>query len=217
MYQIKEDDKLFSKLVTKESSMANPSFRVYYGGNSVGVPFVWEAKPGTPKHTKHTDYSKEEEENKQYLPPLTPPPCYYLKQPNKLPTNGNSKRSSSRIFLGNLFLFPKSMHRRQISTTSSSSSSTLSCPSSSMLVSDASTMRSSDESRNLSLSLSLSLSRSGSGSGSGTRRRRTLSSPGSLFDFLVNGDQEDVEEEDMRSPRSVFCFGLGCSRRIRSC
>lgn len=201
MLPIKEDDK-FSKLVTKESSMANPSFRVYYGGNSVAVPFVWEAKPGTPKHTKHIDFSLEEE-NKQYLPPLTPPPSYYLKQPKKVPSSV-SKRSSSKTFLG---LFSKSMHRRKISSASLSSSSTLSCPSSSRLVSD-STMRSSTDGRSLSLSQSLSLSRD--------KRRRTLSSPGSLFDFLVNGHEDD-EQEGMRSPRSVLCFGLVGSRRFRSC
>ncbi|XP_021723385.1 uncharacterized protein LOC110690807 [Chenopodium quinoa] len=195
MLPIKEDEK-FSKLVTKESSISNPSFRVYYGGNSVAVPFVWEAKPGTPKHTKHVDYSKEEN-----IPPLTPPPSYYLKQPKKLPSNNGSKRFSSKIFLGSLF--PKSLHKRQVSSASSSSSSTLSCPSSSMLVSDSSTMRSTEESRSLSLSLSRG-------------KRRTLSSPGSLFDFLVNGQEED-EHEDMRSPRSILCFGLVGSRRIRSC
>ena len=140
MLPIKEENKLFTKSVTKESSIANPSFRVYYGDNSIAIPFIWEAKPGTPKHTKHN--SSNEEENKQYnLPPLTPPPSYYLKQPQKMA----SKKSSSKIFLG---LFPKSMHKRQISASSSSSSSTLSCPSSSMFVLD-STIRGSERSSSL--------------------------------------------------------------------
>ncbi|KMT06587.1 hypothetical protein BVRB_7g157570 [Beta vulgaris subsp. vulgaris] len=177
MLPIKEDNKFFSRFLTKESSTANPSFRVYYGGNSVAVPFVWEAKPGTPKHTKH-NFSNEEE-NKDYLPPLTPPPSYYLNQPKKVPSNNGSKRYSSKIFLG---LFPKSLHRRQISSASSSSSSTLSCHSSSI-----------------------------------RERRRTLSSPGSLFDLIVNGHEDIDEQEDVKSPRSVMCFGLVGSRRIRSC
>ncbi|XP_010683548.2 uncharacterized protein LOC104898203 [Beta vulgaris subsp. vulgaris] len=200
MLPIKEDNKFFSRFLTKESSTANPSFRVYYGGNSVAVPFVWEAKPGTPKHTKH-NFSNVEE-NKDYLPPLTPPPSYYLNQPKKVPSNNGSKRYSSKIFLG---LFPKSLHRRQISSASSSSSSTLSCHSSSMLVSDS--MRRSSE-RSSSLSLSPSLRR---------ERRRTLSSPGSLFDLIVNGHEDNDEQEDVKSPRSVMCFGLVGSRRIRSC
>ncbi|KAL2899964.1 Lipoyl synthase [Bienertia sinuspersici] len=181
MLPIKEDDEFFSKVVTKESSIANPSFRVYYGEISVAVPFVWEAKPGTPKHTKHdSTFSNEEHQNKDYLPPLTPPPSYYLKQSQNLPSNDTKKFSSTKIFLG---LFPKRMHRRQISSTSSSSSSTLSCPSSSI-----------------------------------ANKRRTMSRTGSLFDFIVNGQEdEDDKEEDMKSPKSVLCFGCVGSRRIRNC
>ncbi|KAK3017480.1 hypothetical protein RJ639_005984 [Escallonia herrerae] len=67
MMQIKEDDKFFSRVMSKESSMKNPSFRVYYGGVAGAVPFMWESQPGTPKH-KFSDHS---------LPPLTPPPSYY--------------------------------------------------------------------------------------------------------------------------------------------
>ncbi|KAF5187269.1 Alkylated dna repair protein, partial [Thalictrum thalictroides] len=61
--QIKQDDKFFSMLLSKET---NSSFRVYYGGASGAVPFVWESQPGTPKN-KYCDTS---------LPPLTPPPSY---------------------------------------------------------------------------------------------------------------------------------------------
>ncbi|ESW21865.1 hypothetical protein PHAVU_005G105700 [Phaseolus vulgaris] len=60
--QIKQDDKFFSKLLSKENSMSKPSFRMV-----VAVPFVWESQPGTPKYTFFHDT----------FPPLTPPPSYY--------------------------------------------------------------------------------------------------------------------------------------------
>ncbi|KAL7248671.1 hypothetical protein ACSBR2_003423 [Camellia fascicularis] len=89
--QIKQDDKFFSRLLSKEksSNMASPSFRVYYGGVSGSVPFVWESQPGTPKHAL-SDTS---------LPPLTPPPSYYSQNP-KQPTK---KHSRSKL-LNTLFL-----------------------------------------------------------------------------------------------------------------
>ncbi|XVF37439.1 hypothetical protein REPUB_Repub20aG0007800 [Reevesia pubescens] len=71
--QIKQDDKFFSRILSKENSVANPSFRVYYGGVSGAVPFMWESQPGTPKYT-FSDKS---------LPPLTPPPSYYSKSNSK--------------------------------------------------------------------------------------------------------------------------------------
>ncbi|CAH8333134.1 unnamed protein product [Eruca vesicaria subsp. sativa] len=39
----------------------------YYGGAS--VPFLWESRPGTPKHNHFSEFS--------LPPPLTPPPSYY--------------------------------------------------------------------------------------------------------------------------------------------
>ncbi|KAI8013315.1 hypothetical protein LOK49_LG05G00125 [Camellia lanceoleosa] len=89
--QIKQDDKFFSRLLSKEksSNMASPSFRVYYGGVSGSVPFMWESQPGTPKHAL-SDTS---------LPPLTPPPSYYSQNP-KQPTK---KHSRSKL-LNTLFL-----------------------------------------------------------------------------------------------------------------
>ncbi|KAJ6395246.1 hypothetical protein OIU77_020499 [Salix suchowensis] len=71
--QIKQDDRFFSRLMSKENSMANPSFRVYHGGVSVAVPFVWESQPGTPKHTFC----------EKIPPPLTPPPSYYTNYSKK--------------------------------------------------------------------------------------------------------------------------------------
>nr|GEV97891.1 hypothetical protein [Tanacetum cinerariifolium] len=43
---IKKDDTFFSRLVSKENSVANPSSRVYYGNVSSAVPFTWEIQPG---------------------------------------------------------------------------------------------------------------------------------------------------------------------------
>uniref|UniRef100_A0A7C8ZTJ3 Uncharacterized protein n=1 Tax=Opuntia streptacantha TaxID=393608 RepID=A0A7C8ZTJ3_OPUST len=118
MLQIKEDDKFFSRLLSKESSMANPSCRVYYGGVPIGVPFVWEAKPGTPKHPNHFSQSQEKEikATNTIFPPLTPPPSF-----NQQPKKSFSSSKKSKIFQG---FFPKMMkHRRQISSASTLSSS----------------------------------------------------------------------------------------------
>ncbi|KAJ8540481.1 hypothetical protein K7X08_030400 [Anisodus acutangulus] len=69
---IKNDDKFFSRLLSKENSnKGESSFRFYYYGgssSSSSIPFHWESEPGTPKH-KFT--------NSTLLnPPLTPPPSY---------------------------------------------------------------------------------------------------------------------------------------------
>ncbi|XP_002531322.3 uncharacterized protein LOC8269364 [Ricinus communis] len=81
--QIKENDKFFSRLLSKEASMANPSFRVYYGGVTVAVPFMWESQPGTPKYSFC----------EATLPPLTPPPSYYSNSHK----NPIKKRSRSNL------------------------------------------------------------------------------------------------------------------------
>ncbi|OAY66808.1 hypothetical protein ACMD2_15898 [Ananas comosus] len=69
--QLKEGNKLYSKLLSKESSLSNPSFRVYYALDSVGIPFLWESQPGKPKSASMKISST------SLLPPLTPPPSYY--------------------------------------------------------------------------------------------------------------------------------------------
>ncbi|GMI93072.1 hypothetical protein HRI_002976500 [Hibiscus trionum] len=86
---IKQDDKFFCRLLSKENSLANPSFRVYYCGLSGAVPFTWESQPGTPKSTF----------SNATIPPLTPPPSYYS---NSKPLK--SKRSRSGLLHS---LFPK--------------------------------------------------------------------------------------------------------------
>ncbi|KAE9610813.1 hypothetical protein Lal_00021137 [Lupinus albus] len=99
--QIKQDDKFFRRLLSKESSISNPSFRV-----EVSVPFIWESQPGTPKYTISEDT----------LPPLTPPPSYHLntyKKPAK-------KRSRTNLLLA---LLPKLNIKKMILSSSSSSPS----------------------------------------------------------------------------------------------
>ncbi|CAJ1810467.1 unnamed protein product [Sphenostylis stenocarpa] len=109
--QIKQDDKFFSRLLSKENSLSKPSFRM-----AVAVPFVWESQPGTPKYTF----------SEGTLPPLTPPPSYYVNSTNK---NKPVKKSSrSNLFLA---LFPKINLKKTILSPSSSSS--LSSPSPSRL------------------------------------------------------------------------------------
>ncbi|XWS09480.1 hypothetical protein CRYUN_Cryun40dG0088300 [Craigia yunnanensis] len=100
--QIKQDDKFFSK----ENSVANPSFRVYYGGHSAAVPFMWETQPGTPKYT-FSDTS---------LPPLTPPPSYYSKS-NSKPIKNHSKSGILHA------LFPKMISLKKTNLVPSSPSS----------------------------------------------------------------------------------------------
>ena len=96
--------------------MSNPSFKVYYGGVSGSVPFLWESQPGTPKHAL-SDTS---------LPPLTPPPAYYShygKPPEK-------KHSRSKL-LHTLFLrinLKKKTVPSSPSSSWSSSESSISVP-----------------------------------------------------------------------------------------
>ncbi|QCE12009.1 uncharacterized protein LOC114184069 [Vigna unguiculata] len=106
--EMKQDDKFFSRLLSKENSLSKPSFRM-----AVAVPFVWESQPGTPKYTF----------SQNTLPPLTPPPSYYANSTNK--NNPLKKRSRSKLFLA---LFPKI----NLKKSPSSSSSSLSSPSPSL-------------------------------------------------------------------------------------
>ncbi|XP_042499687.1 uncharacterized protein LOC122077822 [Macadamia integrifolia] len=110
--QIKEDDKFFSRLLTKESSMGSSSFRVYYGGATGAVPFLWESQPGTPKHT-FTVTSP---------PPLTPPPSYHSRSKHKQVLKKPSKSNLLNI------IFPwLSLKKTQVSSSPSSLSLSSSC------------------------------------------------------------------------------------------
>ncbi|KAL2479275.1 Uncharacterized protein Adt_32345 [Abeliophyllum distichum] len=113
-FRIKHDDeKFFSKLLSKESSKSNPSFRVYYGDVSSAVPFIWETTPGTPKYT-FPDTS---------IPPLTPPPSYYS---NKNVNKSLNKHSRSKILYNFLTRIFKKVAHVGSSPSSSSVSHSLS-------------------------------------------------------------------------------------------
>uniref|UniRef100_A0A5B7BWH0 Uncharacterized protein n=1 Tax=Davidia involucrata TaxID=16924 RepID=A0A5B7BWH0_DAVIN len=117
--QIKEDDKFFCRLLSKESSnKAESSSRVlYYGGASGAVPFMWESQPGTPKHTFSNGTS---------LPPLTPPPSYQFNSKVKK----SMQKGSKPKFLHTIF--PRMASKKSIISSysvSSSSSSSYSLPS----------------------------------------------------------------------------------------
>ncbi|XP_066309752.1 uncharacterized protein [Miscanthus floridulus] len=68
--RIKQDGKFYERLLTKESSVANLSFR-YYWAEPGAVPFVWESQPGTPKNVARMGAAGA-------LPAITPPPSYLL-------------------------------------------------------------------------------------------------------------------------------------------
>lgn len=118
LYEIKPEDKFFTKLVSKETSIANPSFR---SGVSVAVPFVWETQPGTPRHKLFPDPHS--------LPPtLTPPPSYYFTPtPNheNLTTKKHSKSKLLNFLLLRIIHFKKGT-QVTMSPSSPSSSSSLS-------------------------------------------------------------------------------------------
>ncbi|ESW13701.1 hypothetical protein PHAVU_008G218400 [Phaseolus vulgaris] len=112
-FRIKEDDRFFSRLMSKETSKANSSSRVfYYGETSIAVPFTWEAQPGTPKHPSSVTS----------LPPLTPPPSYYSnsKSSNK---RRNSKANIFSCILPRFMTGSRKDHGSPASSRSSSSSS----------------------------------------------------------------------------------------------
>ncbi|XP_052116024.1 uncharacterized protein LOC107485223 [Arachis duranensis] len=106
--QIKQDDKFFCRLLSKENSMSLPSFR----DAAVTVPFVWESQPGTPKY----------EFSEDALPPLTPPPSYYFNNNNTMKKIGSCSRSNSKKKLL-MALFPKLMNLKKAILPSNCSSS----------------------------------------------------------------------------------------------
>ncbi|KAG1371495.1 cell wall protein RBR3 [Cocos nucifera] len=114
--QIRQDDKFYSRLLSKESSLANSSFRVYYGVASGSVPFLWESQPGTPKNTIPTTT----------LPPLTPPPSYYS-SPRSTSSKKPSKSRLIHTILPRLTTLRKG-HPPPSPPSSSSSSSSLFSP-----------------------------------------------------------------------------------------
>nr|XP_034903467.1 uncharacterized protein LOC118040605 [Populus alba] len=109
--EIKQNDKFFTRIMSKESSMANSSNRVYYGGASGAVPFMWESRPGTPKHTLADTCT----------PPLIPPPSYL----SSSKSNSMHKNNANPNILTSLFqrFLPKRTRMSPSSSMSSTSSS----------------------------------------------------------------------------------------------
>ncbi|XWS56963.1 hypothetical protein CRYUN_Cryun09bG0130800 [Craigia yunnanensis] len=176
--QIKQDDKFFSRLMSKETSMANSSCRVYYGGASGAVPFLWESQPGTPKHPS-CDTT---------LPPLTPPPSYH----SSFKSKSKQKKSMKPTLLSSIFprlITPRKIHASPSSSQSSTSSySSLSSWSwSSLLGSGSSPSANSSMNRKL------------------FHRRRSYFS---CSRSPVHNCMDDDDEEGLGSPTSTLCFGV---------
>lgn len=103
-----------SKVIVKDSSQVNSSSRIYYYGGA-SVPFLWETRPGTPKHSLYSETFR--------LPPLTPPPSYY----SSSSVNKESKaRTKQTRFVKALLSRHASRPSLSWSSTSSSSSSSYS-------------------------------------------------------------------------------------------
>ncbi|CAN6337308.1 unnamed protein product [Urochloa humidicola] len=75
--RITHDGEFYARLLTKESSLGNPSFRYYYGAGPGAVPFVWESQPGTPKDAYSS--SSRMMLGAAAAPAITPPPSYHLR------------------------------------------------------------------------------------------------------------------------------------------
>ncbi|KAL0805580.1 hypothetical protein Bca101_098071 [Brassica carinata] len=87
----------------------------YYGGAS--VPFVWESRPGTPKHNHFSEFS--------LPPPLTPPPSYYSSGILSTPKRQNKVRAKlTRIMSMSLFHDLKKASNSRKTTTDYISGST---------------------------------------------------------------------------------------------
>ncbi|KAM3197190.1 hypothetical protein ACQJBY_072704 [Aegilops geniculata] len=117
----RQGGKLLSRLLTRDSSAAAPSFRVYYGVSSAGaVPFLWESQPGTPKNAV----------SDAAMPPLTPPPSYYAsgsgtaaakKHAARKAAAGGNRFRPSRI-LGSILMATRRRGRTAPSSVSPTSS-----------------------------------------------------------------------------------------------
>ncbi|KAF7028080.1 hypothetical protein CFC21_040051 [Triticum aestivum] len=124
----RQGGKLLSRLLTRDSSAAAPSFRVYYGVASAGaVPFLWESQPGTPKNAV----------SDTTMPPLTPPPSYYAagagaakKHAARKAAAGSNRFRPSRI-LGSILMATRRRGRTTPSGSPTSSFSSASTSSSS--------------------------------------------------------------------------------------
>ncbi|CAN7020466.1 unnamed protein product [Brassica oleracea var. botrytis] len=112
-----------SKVVVKDNSQVNSSSRIYYYGGA-SVPFLWETRPGTPKHPLFSESFR--------LPPLTPPPSYYSSSSSSSSGNKLSKvRMKQTRFVKTLFNRKHHVSHPSISWSSTTFSSSYSSSSSS--------------------------------------------------------------------------------------
>lgn len=112
---MKSKEKLCCRRLSRELSMDNSRFEVYYRNESATVPFMWESQPGTPK----SNFSE------ITLPPvLTPPPSFHVNK--KKHTLKKSNFLQTVLFLPRLNLKKsRLLSSPTISNSSPSSSSTL--------------------------------------------------------------------------------------------
>ncbi|XP_006645533.2 serine/arginine repetitive matrix protein 2 [Oryza brachyantha] len=188
--------KVFSKLLSRESSVAAPSFRVYYGVASAGsVPFMWESQPGTPKNAICD----------AVLPPLTPPPSYYTagkEGAKKVSGGGGGGRKYGKHGILSFFVLPRIRLRR--GARPASGSPTSSCASSSSTSTSSSSLSSFYSSSSLSFR---------------STQSPTCSSMRSLQHaraFSTDDEDEDEDEDDMAA---TACFRVRHEsfRAIKNC
>lgn len=84
---IRQDGKFYERLLTKESSAGNLSFR-YYWAEPGSVPFVWETQPGTPKDVAGMAAGA--------LPAITPPPAYMLRHSKVVDASHQQRRKKGK-------------------------------------------------------------------------------------------------------------------------
>ncbi|KAL5232451.1 hypothetical protein ABZP36_031227 [Zizania latifolia] len=90
--RITHDGEFYARLLTKESSQGNPSFR-YYGAGTGAVPFVWESHPGTPKVVDASSSScRMLAAATEDVPAITPPPSYHVRADSVSSYGGHSAR-----------------------------------------------------------------------------------------------------------------------------
>lgn len=91
--RITHEGEFYARLLTRESSLGNPSFR-YYGAGTGAVPFVWESQPGTPKDAYSSSSSRMLAAG---APVITPPPSYYyLRGGGGMPLGHSARRHGGK-------------------------------------------------------------------------------------------------------------------------
>uniref|UniRef100_A0A0D9UX64 Uncharacterized protein n=1 Tax=Leersia perrieri TaxID=77586 RepID=A0A0D9UX64_9ORYZ len=195
--------KVFSKLMSRESAAAAPSFRVYYGVASAGsVPFLWESQPGTPKNDAVSH---------SVLPPLTPPPSYYNnKVSSAVAGGGGGKKGGGKNGGGGggilrFFVLPKiiRLRRRRRKAAAASSASSASCGTSDQ-------EESSTEAASFYSSMSFRSTQSPTWSSS-------MRSLGQNHGQAFSSDEEDHDDDDDMAATACFRVRHESFRAIKNC